>query len=579
MNLECIAVAEAARLAPGTHRGGEQVYRCPGHDDQHPSLSINPGKNVWLCGPCGEGGNAWALAAFVAGMSPDDKPAVTSWLRERGLLNDNSKDRRILATYPYTDERGELLFEVVRFEPKDFRQRRPDGNGGYVWDTKGVKRLPYNLPEFRGAEYIWIPEGEKDVENLRKVGLIATCNAGGAGKWTPDLVQYFTDRQHITILPDNDDAGRKHALLVARSLYGRVASLKILELPGRPEKGDVSDWLKRRDPVEAAEELSRLSEAAPEWKPASKFRIGNAAEALKPQPGIDWLFRDFLARRWISIWFGEPGCKKTWAILDQAVCLAMGKQWLGFHGTRSRVLIVDEESGERRLLRRLGDVMRAHGTPSDIPLQYVSLHGFNLTQDAGAAELDELISEVEPGLVIIDALADLMVGGDENLVKDTQPVFVRLRHIAEKRNCSFEVIHHVNRAGDYRGSSALKGAVDTMLLVESKPDSSLITFRTEKTRDVIIRRFGATAHFDADTFHLSEAILEAEGPKLGPSDIYVLEFLGKNGPAPIKTTTENADVCSPETARRAVYRLAERGLIHRLDTGGSGKEATYARTL
>jgi hypothetical protein len=84
---------------------------------------------------------------------------------------------------------------------------------------------------------------------------------------------------------------------------------------------DVGPW-----PAAAAGEASAKA-------PTSRFRIGTAAEALLPQPEIDWLFDDFLARRWISIWFGEPGCKKTWAVLDHSVCLAMGKPWLGFRAT------------------------------------------------------------------------------------------------------------------------------------------------------------------------------------------------------------------------------------------------------
>lgn len=310
-----------------------------------------------------------------------------------------------------------------------------------------------------------------------------------------------------------------------------------------------------------------------------RYSIGTASKALRPQPDIEWLLRDFLARRWLSIWFGEPGCKKTWAILDQAVCVAMGLPWLGFRAPRSTVLIVDEESGEQRLLRRLGDAMRGHEAPGDIPLYYVTLHGFNLTDDKGAADLEELVAQVKPGLVIIDAMADLMLGGDENLVKDTQPILVRLRRIAERQDCAVEVIHHVNKAGQYRGSTALKGAVDTMLLVESKPDNSLVTFTAEKSRDVVIRPFAATAHFDIGTFHLSEADPESGQAKLSPGERYVMKYLEANGPATVRAIMDNADACSGETARRALYNLAGKQppMVRRVNDNGTGKghEAVY----
>jgi hypothetical protein len=303
-----------------------------------------------------------------------------------------------------------------------------------------------------------------------------------------------------------------------------------------------------------------------------KFNVGTATKALQPQPDFEWLFRNFLARHWVSIWFGEPGCKKTFSILDQAVCLAMGEPWLGFTTTRSTVLIIDEESGEQRLLRRLGDAMRGHGAAEDTPISYVSLHGFNLTEESGARELEELVKEVAPGLVIVDAMADLMLGGDENLVRDTQPILVRLRRIAERQDCAIEVVHHVNKAGEYRGSTALKGAVDTMILVESAPDSPTVTFSAEKTRDVIIKPFGATAHFDLGKFCLSEADLQPRTAKLTPSEKYVIKYLQTHGASTVEDIKNHADVCEPQTAKLALYRLAalEPPLVRRVDGGGTG---------
>ena len=97
--------------------------------------------------------------------------------------------------YEYQDEQGNLLFQVVRSPQKKFMQRRPGKDGEWINNTRGVRRVPYRLPELlAGVEagaMIFIPEGEKDVENLRKLGLVATCNPMGAGKWTKDLNPYF----------------------------------------------------------------------------------------------------------------------------------------------------------------------------------------------------------------------------------------------------------------------------------------------------------------------------------------------------------------------------------------------------
>ena len=93
-------------------------------------------------------------------------------------------ERRIVAEYDYVDADGTLVFQVVRYEPKDFRQRRPDGTGGWVWSTKGVPSLPFNLPAvvkaITAGETVYVVEGEKDVLSARKIGITATCNPGGA---------------------------------------------------------------------------------------------------------------------------------------------------------------------------------------------------------------------------------------------------------------------------------------------------------------------------------------------------------------------------------------------------------------
>ena len=152
---------------------------------------------------------------------------------------------RIVATYDYRSPSGELLFQVTRHDPKDFRQRRPDGRGGWIWGVRGIEPLPYRLPELLAtsrSEPVFIPEGEKDVERLRALGLVATCNPGGAGRWRASFATWLRGRD-VILLPDNDDAGRTHMRSVAAQLAGAAARIRVLELPGLPGKGDVSDWL------------------------------------------------------------------------------------------------------------------------------------------------------------------------------------------------------------------------------------------------------------------------------------------------------------------------------------------------
>lgn len=242
MNLNCLEIARSAGLPSETRKGVEVLFKCPRHDDTHPSLSINPKKNVWMCGFCGTSGNAWQLAAFVAGLMPEDKKAVSGWLRDKGILDDYGYDtKRIIATYPYRDENGNLLFEVVRFDPKDFRQRKPDGNGGWIWNSEGINRVPYRLNEWKDKPTVYIAEGEKDADTLWNIGFPATTNPMGARNWRPEYNQFFDNKQ-VLVFRDNDSEGEDFQKSVVRNLFGVTRAIKTINLPNLKPKEDISDW-------------------------------------------------------------------------------------------------------------------------------------------------------------------------------------------------------------------------------------------------------------------------------------------------------------------------------------------------
>lgn len=238
------------------------------------SLSVKPSEGAWFDHEACEGGGVLALIKRDLGKSGRE---AVQWLEHQGIIQpagDKPAPKqaarqlgKLIAAYDYCDEDGVLLFQVCRYEPKDFRQRRPK-EGGKGWDpsVKGVRQVPYRLPHMlkQSTAPVFIVEGEKDVDTLTAEGLVATCNAGGAdtgkgSKWSDELVPFFAGRE-VVILPDNDDAGRKHAALVARKLRNVAASVRILELPGLPHKGDVSDWLAAGN---SAASLMEMVESAP----------------------------------------------------------------------------------------------------------------------------------------------------------------------------------------------------------------------------------------------------------------------------------------------------------------------------
>lgn len=239
--------------------GKYQAY-CPAHDDKKPSLSITevePGSKVLIhCqAGCDTQDILKALNLSWKDLFPGDD---TSGSGE----NDNAEDR-IEATYDYRDEDGELIYQVVRYSPKDFRQRRPTEEGRWAWNIENVRKVPYRLPELitakQAGKIIFIVEGEKDVDNLHMIGITATTNSGGAGKWGAEHSTWL-EGADVVIVPDNDKAGEKHAIKVSKSLQGIAKSIKLLRISGLPPKGDISDWIK------AGGRASRLYELAAQLK-------------------------------------------------------------------------------------------------------------------------------------------------------------------------------------------------------------------------------------------------------------------------------------------------------------------------
>lgn len=152
------------------------------------------------------------------------------------------KTSRLVATYKYRDERGRLLYEVLRYDPKSFRQRRPKKGGGFVANLQGVRRVPYRLPELLAAKagsVLWVADGEKDVEALVAKGKIATCNSEGAGKhWSEEWIKWFVHFDKVAVIADKDDAGRKAAVKVYKWFSALGITAKIFEAAAGK---DVSD--------------------------------------------------------------------------------------------------------------------------------------------------------------------------------------------------------------------------------------------------------------------------------------------------------------------------------------------------
>jgi putative DNA primase/helicase len=222
------------------HQSGNAAANCPAHADRTHSLSVKFGRNNELLVRC----HSDQGCSFEAVSEALQRPPKDFFFQAEGNYKPS---QRIEAIYDYVDENGVVLYQSVRFIPKHFIQRRPDGAGGWINNLDGVRRVPFRLNEIAAApkdRTVLVFEGERKVECAESLGLLATCNAGGSEKWLLEWAPIFKDRP-LCIFPDHDERGWRHAATVAKCLVGSAKPLRIVELPGMRLKDDVLDWRRR----------------------------------------------------------------------------------------------------------------------------------------------------------------------------------------------------------------------------------------------------------------------------------------------------------------------------------------------
>lgn len=282
---------------------------CPAHPDKNPSLSI-----------C-EAGRRILLKCFAGCSTRDVCKALGIGMAN--LFSDNRSTKRIVAKYSYTDEQGKLLYQNVRYDPKDFRLRRPNGKGGWIWNLGDVHRVLYRLPEAIEAKEVLVVEGEKDADTGNSLGFTATTS-GSTVSWKEEFSEHLRGKR-VTIISDADESGRAFAQKVARSLFGKANSLKLLELP---HAKDLSEWVGHGGTREA---LLQVIEKASEWQP---HQIDGGAV-------LDGLLS--YIRRFVSLSTSQARVAALWVIHTFA--------FEGSHATPYLAITsAEKQSGKTRLL-------------------------------------------------------------------------------------------------------------------------------------------------------------------------------------------------------------------------------------
>jgi RecA-family ATPase len=404
-----------------------------------------------------------------------------------GALDKPKAQGRIAEVYPYPDADGTLLYEVIRYDPKDFRQRRPNGKG-HVWNLDGVTPVPYRLLDllkFKDSP-ICIVEGEKDANTLANLNLTATTNNGGAGNWDSALNQYFVGRE-VYIIPDAGEAGAKHGRDVAANLHGKASTIKIVTLPQLPLNGkltkDVTEWL------EAGGTLTELGDL---MNDAGDYDPGEAPKEEEPEKQQEQKSEALLPIQWLDMskWDDEPRPQREWAILDRVplkqvglfsgeggtgksiiemmkdVAHVTGKDWMGSLPELGPAFYIGAEDDEKEIHIRFYDIAQHYGITfkeliagglyvlcklgQDATLCALTKSGKVETTDL-YQQIYEAAGDIKPKNISIDTLSRAFAGNEIDRVQ-VYAFAMHMQALAMVAGGSVTILSHPSLAGIASGS-------------------------------------------------------------------------------------------------------------------------------
>lgn len=441
-----------------THNGWTAL--CPAHDDHKRSLSISEKDGKVLLNCFVECTYGDILAALGVSMSS----------------NGNNSNRKEVAVYDYTDEKGELIYQNVRFEPKGFGQRRKNKDGRNVWNLNGMRRVPYRLPQLvnlTALQDVVMAEGEKDADTLTKLGFSATSHKN----WRKEF-NYLLKGRKVVIFQDHDRAGVEQAEKTAKLIYRDAEAVKVVDcfadepLPEKHGK-DVSDYLESH----SLEELRELIKNTPNYSIAAESGTDEKSNGLKvvcladvEAEEIFWLWKPFIAIGEFTIIEGIEGLGKSWACCALACAVADGRK-LPFSESEPvepcNVLMLSAEDSLSHTIKP-----RLVGMNANLERIFALDEVFSLDNPNDLIRFEAEIIKYEPKLIIIDPIFSYTGGKNLNAESDSRPIARKLIAIAQKYNCAIIGVRHIGKAkgnGDARaaglGSIAWRASARSVLII------------------------------------------------------------------------------------------------------------------
>ena len=500
--------------------------RCFLHaGDKNPSLQVYA--DGWKCFGCGEHGDAVDLVSKYLGISNID---AAEWMKKEFNIQDPPRKQ------DYGQAEREHIYPGGQV--KKVMYRRGDGSKygcwfhmeGGTW-KKGRGDAPHSLyiaGQLAGA--VFVAEGEKDCDNLHKLGYDAVSSEDGAGrgKWRPEYTEQLKGLP-VCIFQDNDNIGKDYAQETAAALHGVAASVRVLDLshiwPDIPEHGDVSDMLLQFGEEKACTMIAQLISTTTEWGPPSDqkkpvLETINAADLQqKDIPPIKFIV-DKLLSVGLNILASPPKYGKSWMVLALCLAVATGGRFLGYTTNQCGCLYLALEDSERHLKTRMNKLLAGKSAP---PGFYFATTASPIDNGLFDELEDFLKKRPDTGLIVVDTLQRVRGAshGKEGAYAADYREMGALKAFADQHNIALLLVHHLRKMKDdgdpfnmISGTNGIMGAADTtMVLTKEKRGDSNATFsvvgRDVESSDTILQFNKDTCYWenlgDADWFAEQQA--------------------------------------------------------------------------
>jgi hypothetical protein len=510
----------AKSLGNAKRANGQWVASCPvpshgkGNGDKNPSLSVHiddEGKPLFHChGGCTQESVFQTIRDMQLLPELEERPDPLANIKPLPKVEFQQE-------WQYQDEDRVTVFVKHRLRVgetgKTYRLYKVDTDGKRYPTLGDARIVPYKLPELLDAKtagrIIYLAEGEKAVDALMSLGVVATTAHSGAGHWPEAITEYFAGA-NVVILPDNDLSGWGYARKAAEAILPIAKAVKVVDL-GLQEQGD--DAYEFIEAGGGRAELAALVKAAPKITSVDDVTMPERLQAIQPNAPIDvpppqaediakefapdppkeapkptktikieswdtiqdepveWLIEGVIPKGSFTALYGPPGSFKSFIALDIAEAIATGRTWMGRPVKQTGAVLYLAGEGFGGIGARIKACKLHHQTEDGAPI-YIVRHQLNLR--SSAEDFNALMMAVvqlveqtgmEFSLAIVDTLARAFGGGNENSSEDMGAFITAMGKVQEFLNCALMVLHHSGKdaAKGLRGHSSLLGAVDTEL--------------------------------------------------------------------------------------------------------------------